>query len=207
MSGQATKHAAEGEGVSGTGYLALVFAWLVPGLGHLMIGQKARGIVFALTLHGLFALGLLIGGLRAINPVDQPIWRYTQFLAGWPMLVSNHYEKTDFEPNYLEEDANHQMPMERVYETERPPVMDDSERAARMEYAKAFIKEHPLFSYHPKIQDIGSVYCGLAGMLNLLVVFDVLLRVSGAERVNPNKKETPVPVTTAAGPQVGGGTP
>jgi TM2 domain-containing membrane protein YozV len=202
VSGQATKHA--DEGVGGVGYLALVFAWLVPGLGHLMIGQKARGVIFAITLHGLFGLGLLIGGIRAINPADQPIWRYTQFLAGWPMLVSNHLEKTIFEPNYVEEDQNHQIPMERLYETNRPNVMDDSQRDARIAYGKEFMQKYPLFSYHPKIQDIGSVYCGLAGMLNLLVIFDVLLRVTGAERIGAGGK--PVHPSSAA-TSAAGGTP
>ena len=48
--------------------------------------------------------------------------------------------------------------------------------------------------YSPKIQDIGSVYCGIAGMLNMLVVFDVLLRVSG----NKARQDSPAggqPVT------------
>ena len=196
MSGQATKRADEVG--SGAGYLALVFAWLVPGLGHLMIGEKARGMIFLVTLHGLFALGLLIGGIRAINPADQPIWRYTQFLSGWPMLVSNHFEKTDFEPNYIDEDQNHQIPMERLYQADRPSALNDDNRAARIAYAKDFFQKYPLFTYHPKIQDIGSVYCGLAGMLNLLVIFDVLLRITGAERIVVGGKPNATPAVQPA---------
>jgi TM2 domain-containing membrane protein YozV len=196
VSGQATKRAEE---AGAAGYLALIVAWLVPGMGHLMIGQKARGVIFAVTLHGLFALGLLIGGIRAINPADQPIWRYTQFLSGWPMLVSNHLEKTVFEPTYVEEDQNHQIPINRLYESNRPSVVNDGDRPARIAYAKDFIQKYPLFSYHPKIQDIGSVYCGLAGMLNLLVVFDVLLRITGAERIVPGKPNPPGAVSAAVG--------
>ncbi len=114
------------------GYFALVLAWAVPGLGHLMIGQKGRGFVFFITLHGLFALGLLIGGIRAINPVDQPIWRYTQFLAGWPMLVANHFERNVYEPRYVHVDRGDGLTaINREYELGRPSIVDDNARPAR----------------------------------------------------------------------------
>jgi len=45
------------------------------------------------TIHALFGMGLLIGGIRAINPPDQAIWTYTQFLSGWPMIIANRAEK------------------------------------------------------------------------------------------------------------------
>ena len=35
---------------------------------------------------------------------------------------------------------------------------------------------------------VGSVYCGIAGMLNLLVMFDVLLRITGSSREMPGKQ-------------------
>jgi hypothetical protein len=36
---------------------------------------------------------------------------------------------------------------------------------------------------------MGAVYCGIAGMLNLLVMFDVLLRITGSDREDPAKKK------------------
>lgn len=101
----------------------------------MLIGQRARGMIFAATIHGLFFLGLFIGGIHAISPADQPIWSVTQFLSGWPMLLAH-------------------------------TILSHATAAT---------------DYSPKIQDIGSVYCGIAGMLNLLVVFDVLLRISGGK--------------------------
>ena len=52
-----------------------------------MIGQRTRGILFLVTIHVLFATGMLLAGIRAISPPDQPIWSYTQLLAGWPTWV------------------------------------------------------------------------------------------------------------------------
>ncbi|HVX84555.1 MAG TPA: DUF6677 family protein [Phycisphaerae bacterium] len=172
------------EGPTAVGLLALVLAWLVPGLGHFLIGQKARGIIFALTIHILFAAGMLIGGLRAINPPEQAIWTYTQMLAGWPMLVANRLQH---------DAASQQKNIDNQYEANRPPLgitapeqHESSQR--RIDYAAKEFADHPSLTYHPKVQDIGAVYCGIAGMLNLLVLFDVLLRITGSQRELPPGK-------------------
>jgi TM2 domain-containing membrane protein YozV len=186
---------------SGIGYLALILAWLVPGLGHFLLGQKARGIVFALTIHSLFALGMLVAGIRAINPPEQAIWTYTQFLTGWPMLVSNRIEKIK---------TDEFKKLQETYLQQRPNERDDSpERLeARKKYGREFIENHPIFANHPKTQDIGAVYCGIAGMLNLLVMFDVLLRITGSQRETPTrKKKSPDPQTPASPSQSPGGAP
>ncbi len=189
----------EPEAPSPVSLLALVLAWAVPGLGHIMIGQKARGIVFMVTIHALFAAGLLIGGIRAINPPDQAIWTYTQFLTGWPMLVANFEEKNRFEPIYVQpdpRDGNHRPPIRIEFENEAAAknidLNDQTNEglAKRKAFTEDFIARYPLFSYHPKVQDMGAVYCGIAGMLNLLVMFDVLLRVTGSVREDPKKRRT-----------------
>lgn len=174
------------EGPGPTGYVALVLAWLIPGSGHLLIRQYGRAILFFFVIHGLFAAGMLIGGLRAINPPDQAIWTYTEFLTGWPMLVANHIQKDA--PAQLDK-------LTQQYSANRPSIAleDPSDIATRKTYATDFIKDHPLFSYHPKVQDIGAVYCGIAGMLNLLVIFDVLLRVTGATRQDKSGARSATP--------------
>lgn len=165
--------APEIEGPTAVGFLALVLAWLVPGLGHFLIGHKARGIVFALTIHLLFAFGMLIGGIRAINPPEQAIWSYTQMLTGWPMLIANRVEHnaTALQPQ-----------IESAYRRDRPSPDDEGHRQQRIDHAKEWFAKYPTLTYHPKVQDIGAVYCGIAGMLNLLVMFDVLLRITGSTR-------------------------
>ena len=177
MASSADKYTAynpnEPEGPGPVGYLALVLAWVVPGLGHLLIGHKARGVVFMVTIHALFALGLLIGGIRAINPPDQAIWTYTQFLSGWPMLIANRVEKNA---------QNELAALTTQFDREAPTGESLAQKQAR---TIQFIADHPSFANHPKIQDLGAVYCGIAGMLNLLVMFDVLLRITGSVREDP----------------------
>lgn len=180
----------ENEGPGPVGYLAIVLAWAVPGLGHMMIGQKARGVVFMVTVHALFAAGLLIGGIRSIKPPDQAIWTYTQFLTGWPMLVASRMEDS-FARDYLTHSkvdptkTNIQL---QYYADAAAARVDLGDPVARQKFTQDFIAKYPLFSYHPKVQDMGAVYCGIAGMLNLLVMFDVLLRVTGSVREDPKQK-------------------
>ena len=188
------------EGVGPFGYLALVLAWAVPGLGHLVLGERARGIVFGLTIHLLFAAGLLLGGIKAINPPDQLIWTYTQFLAGWPMLIANRAETTLDRKNIPDPAGMggyvSQFDLElRAYQNQRKDLLQNPE--ARQALAAKAFTENPLLTYHPKVQDVGAVYCGIAGMLNLLVMFDVLLRITGAVREEPGRKKAEAPAAEA----------
>ena len=202
------------DGPGPIGYVALVAAWLVPGLGHWLIGQKARGVILGLAIYLLFGSGLVLGGVRAINPADQPIWTYTQFLAGWPMLICNHLEvQTRLE--LADESAlgrNSEVQSQTLeYQMRNESRSLDETPAEAEARAKAFLAAHPIFVYHPKVQDMGSVYCGIAGMLNLLVIFDVLLRITGSKREDPElarrerlkalqgKADAPAPAGSVAG--------
>ena len=151
------------EGPSAIGYAAVGLAWLVPGAGHLAIGQRGRGLLFLVTIHTLFALGLLLGGVHAMNPPEQPIWSYTQLLAGWPTLAAN------------------------VLSRQRAAVEGPALRELQLggesmdpERRQELLRE--IGTYSPKVQDVGTVYCGLAGMLNLLLIFDVLVRVTATPK-------------------------
>ena len=153
-------------------YLSIGLGWLIPGAGHVAIGQTTRGIIFAVVIHGLFAAGMLVGGVRSINPPDQAIWSYTQFMAGWPMIVSNYIQK-QYAPQIqqLESDA-------------KPPKIPVDDVEGR----RKFLADHSLLAYSPELKDVGAVYCGIAGMLNLLVMFDVLVRISGGRAAADDDK-------------------
>jgi hypothetical protein len=55
-----------------------VSAWLVPGLGHLMLGRTRRGAAFFAIVVGMFALGLLLKGELFPLETSEPL----TFLAG-----------------------------------------------------------------------------------------------------------------------------
>jgi hypothetical protein len=55
-----------------------VSAWLVPGLGHLMLGRTRRAVTFFLIVTGLFVLGLALRGELFPLETSEPL----TFLAG-----------------------------------------------------------------------------------------------------------------------------
>ncbi len=55
-----------------------VSAWLVPGLGHLMLGRTRRALTFFLIVTGLFVLGLTLRGELFPLETSEPL----TFLAG-----------------------------------------------------------------------------------------------------------------------------
>ncbi len=162
---------------------------MVPGLGHFMVGQKTRGLIFALTIHGLFVGGLLLGGIKALSPPEQPIWTYTQFLSGWPMLVFNKVARAK-EAEIIQLKSDYQADRPEEWKSNPSPEEQAQVQAQRIAYGKKNLTQHPLLSYSPKIQDVGAVYCGIAGMLNLLVIFDLLLRVTGTPRDSGENKKS-----------------
>lgn len=61
---------------------AAVCAWLWPGLGHIVHGEKQRGMLIMFGVLFLFLTGLLIGGFNAVDRVDDRLWFLAQALCG-----------------------------------------------------------------------------------------------------------------------------
>lgn len=124
-------------------------AWLLPGLGYFLIGQRARGITVCVTILLLFASGLLIGGVRVVDEfdeytsvakiIDKP-WYMGQILAGPIALTTAKVAK-------------------RTDEFRRP----------------AFAMSHS------RVNEIGTLYTAVAGMLNLLAIIDAADRAARKE--------------------------
>ena len=61
----------------------LVCAWLVPGLGHWLLGKRLRAVVFCLLIVASFVTGILLRGEVGIPRADSPFsWLATFASAG-----------------------------------------------------------------------------------------------------------------------------
>ena len=70
-------------------FIAVVCAWLLPGLGHIVLGQRARGgRIMAGALFLIFS-GMLIGGVDSVDRVDDRLWFYAQAVNGPIVLVAD----------------------------------------------------------------------------------------------------------------------
>jgi hypothetical protein len=66
---------------------AALSAWLVPGLGHILLGERRRGTILMLTLMLLWLAGLVIGGIGVIDHEQKWWWFCGQMLAAPSVLV------------------------------------------------------------------------------------------------------------------------
>src|ERR1044072_3318531 len=82
--------ASDGEGGIGAPAL-VVLAWLVPGAGHMALGQTRKGLVFAGCILAMFVLGVAFDGrifpFQASDPLVL-LAAIAQWALGLPRLVS-----------------------------------------------------------------------------------------------------------------------
>ena len=116
-----------------------LLAFLVPGLGHLYLGDRARGIIFCVVITVTFWGGVAIGGVRStIDTQERKAWFLAQLCSGSNTLVI--------------------LTARWIAPTHLDPEKGDFPRA-----------------YWPA-EDIAVVYTGVAGLLNLLIILDALVR-------------------------------
>lgn len=65
-----------------------VAAWMLPGLGHMLLGEKQRGMILMATIGVLWLTGFLIGGISVFNRKDHPAWFIGQSLMA-PSVAAN----------------------------------------------------------------------------------------------------------------------
>ncbi len=63
--------------------LAGLLAWAVPGLGHLFIGERVRGLIYLVTITVTFWSGVAIGGVcDTVNHRERKAWFMAQSCTG-----------------------------------------------------------------------------------------------------------------------------
>ncbi len=67
--------------------LAFWLGWLVPGLGHLVLGRAKKAAFFFGTTASMFLFGLWICGWHTVSFEDNPFYFVGQFGSGVTMLL------------------------------------------------------------------------------------------------------------------------
>lgn len=124
--------------------VAGILAWMVPGLGHIFLGHKIRGVIFLVFITLTFWTGVAIGGVRCVDQYKQvprssssrqpprirSWWFFAQILNGGYAITTYAVKTRVTEAGYLSWPSG----------------------------------------------DVASVYTGVAGLLNFLIIMDALAR-------------------------------
>ncbi|MBC8201366.1 MAG: hypothetical protein H8E86_04900 [Planctomycetes bacterium] len=65
---------------------AVALGWILPGLGHVSIGQKRRGLLIMGGVFFLIVCGALIGGIDAVDHKRDGLWFIAQVWGG-PIVI------------------------------------------------------------------------------------------------------------------------
>lgn len=83
---------------------ALLLAWVVPGAGHVYLARYGRAAVYALSVIGIFAIGLALGGLATVSVVGHK-WAFLLQIFDGPLTiataVASHVTKAQPVPSQL----------------------------------------------------------------------------------------------------------
>ena len=135
--------------------IAGLLAWLVPGLGHIYLGHRARGMICLIIITVTFWSGVAIGGVQGtVAPHSRGLWFIAQLGTGG---------------NALSAYALHRIVSPETAAATTPVVVG-----------------------HWMSADVGVHYTGVAGLLNLLILLDAIVRADGSARPDRRRASAPV---------------
>ncbi len=136
-------------------------SWVLPGLGYLLLGQRARGITVGVTVVVLFLMGLLIGGVRVLEVPGYDDKGNAMTVGGSWVMVAAPFSELREKPWSIAQ------------------ILAGPVAIAGMKWS---IWAAPRVDVsHVRVNEIGVLYTAVAGMLNLLAILDAAGRASAAQ--------------------------
>lgn len=159
-------------------WLAAFLAWLVPGLGHLYQGRIAKGLLFLICILGTFLAGLFLGGSSQLGwgrvvyaswrPEDRRLPYLCQIGVGLPALPAL------LQANLVGQDKRAWLGGFMAPPASGAGGYDEAGQSLRNGGFDQF-GQPTLATLHKRLHkffELGTVYTMIAGLLNLLAIFD-----------------------------------
>lgn len=119
--------------------VAGILSWILPGLGHLYLGHRTRGLVLFVTITATFWTGVAIGSVQGtVDPTERKLWFFAQIGTGG---------------NAISAFTLNRITTREIRAKNQKPVVTNWVAA-----------------------EVGVHYTGVAGLLNILVIFDAVGR-------------------------------
>ncbi len=144
--------------------LAAFLAWLIPGLGHFYQGRTAKAILFFVCIMGTFTYGLYLGSDKEIGmarvvyaswrPTDRRLPYFCQLGVGLPSMPALVQAMRD---------RKGEEPIGNSYFMARPRLDTDDGDPPTVD---------KLHRRLPHLFEFGTAYTMIAGLLNILAIYD-----------------------------------
>ena len=169
--------------------LAMLLAWLVPGAGHLYQGRRFKGVLFLVVVLSIYLTGFVLGGGRVVY------WSWKRGEQRWamacqagigiaavPAAVQSRLlhggGKAALAGGFMAPPVSLNQPVDESYAQamiRRTPELteEDFRRQPRMRLWE--FQRDELSLWHHQLGrwfEIGTLYTMIAGMLNMLVIYD-----------------------------------
>lgn len=167
--------------------ISAFLAWLIPGLGHLYQGRHAKAALYFLCIMGLFVCGVYLGGSSEL---------------GWGRVVYFSWQEGDKRLHYLCQIGIGLPALPALIQANRmhnnrpvlwngfmapPRPMNMPREAVNGDQPTA----HRLHLELKRYFELGQVYTMIAGLLNILAIYDALSGpVTPAARKEEEKRTT-----------------
>jgi type 1 glutamine amidotransferase len=145
-------------GATGQGVKGPVLAWVFPGLGHLALGHRRRGLLAMCGVLGMFVSGLLIGGVDAVDSVEDGPWFIAQSANG-PIALGTDW----INQNVLKTGKVGEL-------LPAPAPLDPLGRPAQGTFTMSSYKGLGAAN------EFGTLFIALGGMLNAILIMDASRR-------------------------------
>lgn len=170
-------------------FVATVLAWLVPGLGHIYLGRRVRGIIIMVTMTAAFWTGIAMGGVMTVDYRTERWWFAADMVTGIHGLVSwQRSEQVNREidgmlmrdDDFLRDTQSARMNVIRLRNAtsdddvkQRDAALVDLEQK-RNTYATEILAGRGLALVAPE-DNAARAFCGIMGFLNLMCIFDAFM--------------------------------
>ncbi|MGH7244779.1 MAG: DUF6677 family protein [Phycisphaerales bacterium] len=144
-----------------TGIAALV----IPGLGHVLLGQVRRGLLVGFGVLGLFFAGLFVGGIDAVDSKEDALWFIAQAPTGVVAFATNYIHQNRFkgvDPSFK---AMRRMPNPGESINDKGIIVPGGSPPAQRSLAR--------------VHEMGILFTAVAGLLNVLAAIDAMFPTIG----------------------------
>ncbi len=157
--------------------LAGLAAWFIPGAGHLYLRRPVRTAVLFLVINLMFWSGIAVGGIFTVNPRQEVWWYRAQMVTGLSGIVSYERQERMYKQCFnklSQEHASHSR--EGNFARNITSLVDEQ-----------LAKDNLVV---PPSETIPYVLSGVAGMLNLMCIFDAIVLAMMGTRGESEAKDS-----------------